>query len=219
MSRFADLNVDEAAEWLQNNEGTPGKLFKSFISRHGHRSIKEFDLHTETWGLNPRSLVSVLQSMVRNPASFTSTKKEDKSQEWLAEIEKSDKKKFYALKFFLPKCREAALAREKTKSLLIRTIHEFRLAYRQLAKLLVRDGLVPDADLIFYFTHAELQELIYSNSGSMLVLKANRRRKLQPELDALVFPEMSLGVPREIQDSAGDVVYFDSFWGFTFLSC
>lgn len=206
-SRFASQSVDEATEWLRNNSGTPGKLFKSFITRHGHRSIKEFELHSETWGLNPRSLVSVLQSMVKNPASFTSTKKEDKSQAWLAEIEKSNKKKYYALKFFLPRSRDAVMAREKTKSLLIRTIHVFRLAYRRLAELLVRDGLIPDADLIFYFTQSELQQLIFSNQAG-LILKANRRRKLHPELDSLVFPELSLGVPKEIQDSTDDSVMF-----------
>ena len=179
-------------------------MFRSFIARHGHRSIKEFDFATETWGLNSRSLVSVLQSMVANPVSFATTSQPTKSNDdWLKTIGRSKLGKYHALKFFVPRSRDAVGAREKTKSLLIRTIHVFRMAYRRLAQLLVLDGKIPDADLIFYFTHSELQDLIRSN-GVALINKAVRRRKLHPELDSLVFPEMSLGLPKPVQDSSAD---------------
>ncbi len=154
--------------------------------------------------MNPRSLVAVLQSMVANPASFAPTSQTSKSNDdWLKIIGKSSSGKYHALKFFVPRSRDAVGAREKTKSLLIRTIHVFRLAYRKLAKLLVSTGKIPDQNLIFFFTHSELQELIRSN-GVALINKAVRRRKLHPELDALVFPEMSLGLPKPVQDASAD---------------
>lgn len=197
-------DVQVANSWLENNSGQAGKLFRSFLERHGHRSIKEFDFSTETWGLNPASLVSVLQSMVSNPVSFAATSQPVKSNDdWLKNIAQNKPGKYRALKFFVPRSRDAVCAREKTKSLLIRTIHVFRMAYRQLAQLLVRDGKIPDANLIFFFTHSELEELIRSN-GAALINKAIRRRKLHPELDALVFPEMSLGIPKAVQDSSTD---------------
>lgn len=139
--------------------------------------------------------------MVSNPTSFAQSKQPTKSSEdWMKSIAQNKPGKYRALKFFVPRSRDAVCAREKTKSLLIRTIHVFRMAYRRLAQILVRDGKIPDENLIFFFTHPEIQELIRSN-GAALINKANRRRKLHPDLDALVFPEMSLGIPKPIQDS------------------
>ena len=204
VKEFTDHAPDIASVWLETDPGQAGRLFRSFIARHGHRGIKEFDIATETWGMNSRSLVSVLQSMVANPASFAPNSQPTKSNDdWLKIIGQSKPGKYRALKFFVPRSRDAVIAREKTKSLLIRTIHVFRMAYRRLAQLLVRDGKIPDANLIFFFTHSELQEVIRSN-GVALINKANRRRKLYPELDALVFPEMSLGIPKPIQDSSSE---------------
>uniref|UniRef100_A0A0N8BPI2 Phosphoenolpyruvate synthase n=1 Tax=Daphnia magna TaxID=35525 RepID=A0A0N8BPI2_9CRUS len=203
---FSKYSLEVASAWLEKDSGQPGKLFRSFIARHGHRSIKEFDFATETWGLNSHSLVSVLQSMVANPVSFAASSQPTKSNDdWLKIIGQSKPGKYRALKFFVPRSRNAVIAREKTKSLLIRTIHVFRMAYRKLASLLVRDGKIPDSNLIFFFTHSELQELIRAN-GVALINKANRRRKLYPELDALVFPEMSLGIPKPLQDSSSEEV-------------
>ncbi|KAI9559139.1 hypothetical protein GHT06_015928 [Daphnia sinensis] len=204
---FCEHSLEIASVWLETDPGLPGGLFRSFIARHGHRGIKEFDVATETWGMNSRPLVSVLQSMVANPASLDATSQPAKSNDdWLKSIGQSKPGKYRALKFFVPRSRNAVIAREKTKSLLIRTIHVFRMAYRRLAHLLVRDGKIPDTNLIFFFTHSELQELILSN-GVALINKANRRRKLYPELDALVFPEISLGIPKPLENSSSEEVW------------
>lgn len=200
VKEFASLAPDVAAVLLGTDPGPAGRLFRSFINRHGHRGIKEFDLATETWGMNHRLMVSVLQSMVSNPTSLENSQSSKSTDDWLKEKAITKPKQYRALKFFVPKCRDAVCAREKTKSMLIRTTHAFRLAYRRLAQLLVRDGKIPDADLIFYFTHNEIQELIYSN-GAVVINKANRRRKLHPQLEALQFPELSMGVPQPEQQS------------------
>ncbi len=201
---FHNFAPEVASTWLETDPGQAGKLFRTFIARHGHRGIKEFDLATETWGMNSRSLISVLQSMVSNPAAFASTSQQSKSNDdWLKAMGEIKPSIYRALKFFVPKSRNGVIAREKTKSMLIRTIHAFRLAYRRLAQLLVRDGKIPEPNLIFYFTHLEVQELIRSN-GAALINKAVRRRKLYPELDALVFPEISLGVPKPVKDSSAE---------------
>ena len=180
-------------------------MFRDFLKRHGHRSIREFDFRTKVWGLDPRSLVSVLQSMVANPASFTGSAHQRNSSDFLNEIKRTKPSKYRALNFVVPRCRDAVVNREKTKSLLIRTVHCFRLAYRRLAQLLVWDGKLPDPALVFFFTHSELQELM-RNKGATLIGKAVRRRKLHPKMDALVFQEMSLGVPKPIDDSKDDGV-------------
>lgn len=63
---------------------------------------------------------------------------------------------------------------------------------------------LPDADLIFFFTHTELNDLVRGSATGGLVAKAVRRRRIHPQLDELVFPEISLGVPRPVEDSAKD---------------
>lgn len=50
-----------------------------------------------------------------------------------------------------------------------------------------------------------------------MISKAIRRRKLHPEMDALVFPEISLGVPKPIQDSSVDELVGYSFNQLEFL--
>nr|CAD7422052.1 unnamed protein product [Timema poppensis] len=39
------------------------------LSQHGHRGIKEFDLMTQTWELDCRGLISMIQTMLRSSAS------------------------------------------------------------------------------------------------------------------------------------------------------
>jgi len=204
-AEFIRKSTKEAVEWLQNSSGRAGDLFRIFLKRHGHRSIKEFDLSTETWDLNPSSLVAVLQSMISNPVSLEDAKKDSRidPDEWLQVAPPS---KIRALKFFVPRCRSAVGYREKTKSLLIRTIHCFRLAYRRLAEFLVAEGRIPDSGLVFYFTQSELRDLIRSRgAAAVLISKAIRRRKLHPELDSLVFAELNLGIPKPILQEVGQL--------------
>jgi len=199
---FVKESTDDALKTLQNDKGAAGNQLRDFLERHGHRSIMEFDFYTETWGLNPLSLISALQTMVANPQSFASAPKKEEN-DWLDNIQKTNAKKHRLLKFLVPRSRDAVAGREKTKSLLIRTIHCFRLAYRRLGQLMVWDGVIPDAGLVFFLTHSELQEVINSR-GVSLISKAIRRRKLYPEMNALVFPEMSLGIPKALPDAPSE---------------
>lgn len=151
--------------------------------------------------MDPRLIIPVLQTMVANPTPVVASSQQTNSVEDLLSSLKRDKPKVHrALKFIVPRCRSAVVAREKTKSLLIRAVHQFRLAYRKLAHLLLTSGKIPDADLMLYMTHPEIQQVIRSND-SAIIGKAVRRRKIFPELDAVVFPEICSGVPKPISSS------------------
>jgi hypothetical protein len=65
--------------------------------------------------------------------------------------------------------RKGVQIREATKSILIKTVHEFRLAFRKLAKLLVWKGYLVDEDLLFYFTFPEIECYIRSQSPALLL--------------------------------------------------
>lgn len=55
-------------------------------------------------------------------------------------------------------------------------------------------ALLPDTDLIFYLTHQEIGTLLNDRNRSDLISKANRRRRLLPELKKFQFDEFQWGV-------------------------
>ena len=88
--------------------------------------------------------------------------------------------------------------REECKSILIRTVGQFRTVYRKLGNILAETGALPDKDLVFFLTHHELQQLIFDDHLS-LVMKSVRRRNLYNKWDKLMFPEMMFGYPSSQQ--------------------
>merc|ERR1712071_198792 len=102
--------------------------------------VMEFDLLTETWGINQSTLVEALQTMVANPTSVTISPKKVDDEAWIENVKKTKPNKYRALKFIVSCSRQAVVCRETTKSVIIRSIHYFRLAYRRLGQLMVSDG-------------------------------------------------------------------------------
>ena len=83
--------------------------------------------------------------------------------------------------------------REYTKSRLIEIIDLFKTQYARLAALLVAAGLIPDADLIYFFTHSEIGQLIGGEAS--LVPVAVRRRKANAIQEELSFDDTYIGKP------------------------
>jgi len=50
--------------------------------------------------------------------------------------------------------------REKTKSLLVKCLDHFKELYMHLGDKLVKELLIPDAQLIFFFTHTEIGHIV-----------------------------------------------------------
>lgn len=208
-STLCAKSAEEAVAWLESvDSGDCGRHFRSFMQRHGHRCALELELETEPWVLNPCALVSVLQVLVANPQQLTSVARE--SDDFLDKLRMEKPGwRSNALAYILPQCRKAVIGREKTKSLLVRTVHSFRMAYRQLAKLLVAEGRIVDEKLIFYMTHSELSDVVSgASNATSIVDKAIRRKKLHPKMAAVQFPEVVLGVPKPAADVPIEEVCF-----------
>jgi pyruvate,water dikinase len=107
------------------------------------------------------------------------------------------------IKWVLGISRAAVEAREKSKSLLVRTVHQFRLAYIALAKKMVEEGRLPEPNLIFFLNFWEINTLMKTRSPK-LVAKAIRRKRLHPKMDKLKFPEISFGCPQPIDETEID---------------
>lgn len=198
---FLAMSADEAHVWLHSHPGPVGVVFRQFLSRHGHRSLKELDLYSLSWRVNPHSLLTTLQVMTKYPTGDTPAPRPPVDPDELLDQLKSPltRGNRRALRFMVPRCRGSVLLREATKSLLIRVIDGLRSGYRELGRELVSEGLLPNPDLVFFMTHSELGQLVASPSPA-LVMKAVGKMRLYSHLDNLRFQELSFGPPQPIQE-------------------
>ncbi|GFS84693.1 putative phosphoenolpyruvate synthase [Trichonephila clavipes] len=195
---FKKMSVNEALTWLETSSSNAGEKYREFLQRHGHRCLREFDIHSSTWGKDPKTLVKFLQNLVGSVKSDRLAKKQDDFKKIISEIKAPlTFMNKLVLRFILPKSRKAVQNRESSKSLLIRALNEWRKGYRKLAKMMVLEGRIPDEDILYYMTLEEIHELLNSRSPR-IIAKANHRRRRQPILDKYIFPEIMRGFPKPI---------------------
>lgn len=68
----------------------------------------------------------------------------------------------------MPFCQKSVSRREATKAATVSVIHSFRLAYRRLAQMMQRDGLLPEPELIFFMSHPEIGNFLETRSPTIL---------------------------------------------------
>ncbi|XP_077516891.1 rifampicin phosphotransferase-like isoform X2 [Amblyomma americanum] len=194
---FLDMSTEEASEWLSTAEDECGEMYREFIKRHGHRAVKEFDVYIKPWSLDPSSLI---QSLKAAAAAAPETHKKTSSAPW--DTSKLPYKLTFLqrliLKFVIPKARSAVAARETAKSAVVRTIHQLRLVCQCMAQRMVREGRLPDADLLFFLTFEEIGLLLRTRAPE-LVLRAQRRQRIYAEVDKATYPSISVGIPKPIE--------------------
>ncbi|XP_055938079.1 putative phosphoenolpyruvate synthase [Argiope bruennichi] len=197
--KFNSMPVEEAEEWLQTTNTLSGEKFRKFLKRHGHRCIKERDVHAITWEMDPKQLVKLLQNM----ASVTkeiSCNKEESIDSILSQLKVSlDFKSTCMVKFILPYCRRGIRAREAGKSLAVKSFDHWRKGFRLLGRQMVSEGRLPDEELIFFLTFDEINDLLNTRSPT-IISRASHRRKIFPTLDSYKFPEIMKGMPKPIND-------------------
>jgi pyruvate,water dikinase len=182
---------------LQDSPPEVNHAYRAFIERHGHRCVREAELHEKPWEENPVQLVQMLQTRVRSGARVhihESSRK--KTQEILSGLKPMQR---IIIKSFLNNARTSVSRREITKSASIKVLHRIRTAWQHYAELLVKEGLLDDADQVYYLTHEEIGQMIKDYSPSWRA-KANKRRELLPQTAALQFPEVCQGIPEPIEE-------------------
>jgi pyruvate,water dikinase len=100
--------------------------------------------------------------------------------------------KDYILGCLVPLAHQSVGRREESKSLVIKAVHQIRLAYRALAKALVKLNLIPSEEVIAYLSHYELRQLVVDHRLDHIP-KAVRRQKILSKLEHLEFPEIVIG--------------------------
>ncbi|GAB6030503.1 hypothetical protein CHUAL_007365 [Chamberlinius hualienensis] len=193
---FSQLKPQEALNKLNEDKGTIGEKFRQFLERHGHRGIREFEMRSPSWGMEPEGFVKILQNTVRGSTGQLSLKNPILTvNEAINNIK--TKIGFFRRKllaFAISRCKSGVCYREQAKSMMIKVEERLKMSFCLLAKLMVNEGFLPDTDLIYFLTFEEVGIVLNTRSSSLLA-RAQRRRRLYDKMDSIKFDECGSGFP------------------------
>ncbi len=205
---FVRVPSKKAAEYLKKEAPEAVREFWGrFMDRHGHRCVREAEFRETEWAIDPAPVIEGLKAKTRELLSGRELRERNEGGGrqsiplegvgWIGRM---------VIKRVLPKARASVARREQSKAHAIGIQYQFKKAYRHLAELLVKAGYLDDQDQIFFLLHKEIGEMIRKGDKTYFKQKAEKRRKLYPELQALIFPDVIRGVPVpvEARDANGD---------------
>ncbi|HEY9115104.1 MAG TPA: PEP-utilizing enzyme, partial [Bacteroidales bacterium] len=200
---FLEVNNELAYEYISKTG--PDEIvdeWQELIARHGHRCIREAEMRELEWAVEPTHLIESLKSKTRLFLEGHKPKETDLSAT-LFEINDDDLGFFQrnVVRWMLPKARKAVVRREHTKAWAIGVQHQFKLAYRHLAKMMVKEEMLDDVDQIFFLQHTEIGQMIKSGDFSFWKKIASERRRQFPELQNMVFPDVVFGIPVPLENT------------------
>ncbi|KAG8180291.1 hypothetical protein JTE90_013544 [Oedothorax gibbosus] len=199
--QFKSMSDEEALKWLKETTSPAGQKFHQFITRHGYRCVKEFDVRSVTWEMNPKLLVKGLQTMVGSVKDIKHKESDDCNKIFTELNMPLGFISRLRLKFVLSMCRKAVQGREDLKPPLMKSIDHWRQGYWMLAKQMVAEGRIPEEDLLFFMLIDEIKELLETRSPT-IIARALHRKKIFPTLDDYIFPEIMRGIPKPTNESA-----------------
>ena len=193
---FALADTATAMCWLNENLHNEQQ---DFLEKFGHRCLKEFELLSRPWEEDMSPVVSTLQTMLKGGNIRAQESSPDASETATEKpVQTGSHVKDFLLSLLVPLAHQSVGRREESKSMLIKAVHQIRLAYRALAQALVKENLMPSEELVVFLSHYELRQLVVEHRTD-LIPKAVRRRKLLGRLEHLEFPEIVIGC--QVEDS------------------
>jgi len=102
-------------------------------------------------------------------------------------------KKLLIRKFLLPWTRNGVGYREHSKYFMIWMNNKLRQAFWYLARKMVDEGIIPEADLLFYLTTDEIERLCNGERDALILSKARLRKRILPKMDKYKFEEIIKG--------------------------
>ena len=203
---FLGMSSDECEVFLRTTNNKDINLeYLQFMKRHGHRGIREAEFLEKSWRQNPSTLMESLK-MIIEQGHFQKRNRATKSlEDIISELKSplSGVQKLILKKFLIGKAMEGVCSRELGKSVVIQLSNHFKQAYWKLAELMVRESRLPDTNLLFFLTHAEIGDLIDQRSAKLVRL-AKRRLKTFPRMNEVKFPKVNFGIPQPIQNVTQD---------------
>jgi phosphohistidine swiveling domain-containing protein len=196
-ARFCEEDGQDALDWLRSTAaGTAQKWFADFLLRHGHRAYRELCVREKGWAEDPLPLIRTMQVSVRAQLAGATKK--------VAVVQVVDASEYNGfIRWLLPRVHNGIRRRERTKSLLVHITREVGKAYRHLGSLLMKKNILPDEDLVCFFTHEELRACAGEPSSSQ-VKHALKRREAMAYQNRLQFPFLVQGKPQPLVAAAAN---------------
>ena len=186
---FQGAVIKDALAWLHSTKALSDE-FKRFLDLHGHRGVRELCMRDLSWRDNLDPLIQSMQAAVQARLVPSKSNKKNDEATNLSQLSRG-------LRWILPKAHNAIRRRELTKSQLVELAYRFKVAFSQLGRLMMSDGLLPDDDLVKFFSLDELSSFIKNPCNEAIEHALARRSALEFQQN-LSFPDISIGHPEPL---------------------
>jgi len=168
-------------------ESAAGRAFLSrlaaFMDKHGHASLREFELSYPRWREDPTYIIT----MLRNRLSSPSSKKPADGKQPLQTLRRQLRAHPFRRLFFellLYWTRRYSVARENMKYTFVMAHSHLRDVYRALGARLTKQGKLSCAEDIFFLTLEELEHLVQGTKPEIQDMVHHRREQYHRHLEA-----------------------------------
>jgi pyruvate,water dikinase len=162
---------------LENCNEEFSNAFEGFLFNHGSRGPNEWDIGAHTYETKPELALSMLNSMRKQDDAvdpFLAFERNAEIRDGLrnefTELFSQDEEASAMFAAGMQAGEVWLVARERSKSSIVKPIQEIRLCFREIGNRLTKDGILGNADLIFMLLEEELDEFISNPAtfGSIL---------------------------------------------------
>lgn len=207
LSRTVNASIELTKEFNAGVTGLLGRLqssthadskkfvadFAQFIVEFGSRGPNEWEISADTWETKPEYALAVidrirLQADSESPKIRNARKAEERkalTEEVRAKVKPLGEELAGQLEGALVASSQMAI-RERTKTNIIRALHEVRMAFRELGRRRFAEGTLKDPHHVFALLDSELDQFLFEGA-SMTETLANRHAQWQ-ELQLLEPP-------------------------------
>lgn len=177
LGRLQDSNNADAKKFVAD--------FAQFIVEFGSRGPNEWEISADTWETKPEYALAVidrirLQSDAESPKIRNARKAEERkalTEDIRAKVKPLGEELAGQLEGALVASSQMAI-RERTKTNIIRALHEVRMAFRELGRRRAAEGTLKDPHHVFALLDSELDQFLFEGA-SMTETLANRHAQWQ----------------------------------------
>jgi phosphohistidine swiveling domain-containing protein len=161
-------------------------MVDDFVEAHGSRGPNEWELRSPTWGTRPELFLSAVDRMRAAPVDESpSVRKARRTTEAaeetarITELVAGDQEAAATFAAGLSSGKLHLQGRERTKTTIIRLLHEQRLAARELGRRAEADGHIDRLEHVFMLKDDELDEFVVYPEAWGAVLREREERYLE----------------------------------------
>ena len=149
------------------NHGDFNTGFETFLENFGSRGPNEWELRSQTWQTHPHLVLAILDRMRLSPDNQNPRTRHDEARDrsaealsQLREMVKGDETSAGTLEIAVTSSSVFIPAREQSKTIIVKIVHEVRLAALELGKRLAESGKLAKQSHIFMLQDKDLEKAI-----------------------------------------------------------